>query len=584
MFETLRPYDVEYLTNLSQEQLREFALENTPFTFVTAQGNLNKISRNKARMAKYTYVIAPESDAAQYSQNVMERGRAEELIAAQKRYIEEKGQLLEVQAYLGLGKRAVPVQWLYTIEAANIAAMQSILGFPKEAVLAEGEEFQPTFRVVYTPDHRPDDVPGKQCILVDLESWTTYIMGPDYFGESKKAALRMLNEYTFQRGGLTLHAGAKAVEWHGGRISMTIMGLSGTGKTTTTFSKQGEVTQPIQDDMVTLWPDGEISITENGCFAKTYDLTEESEPIIYHGTMSREAWVENAYMDENGHFDFSKGVLDAEEVKRLRDVLIGTGAPADNVDAYIQHEVHYEDVIDANRVLHDGWDFVKWTGNGRSIIPMSLVENAADLTDIPVCRSMGILNRDEGPDAATPGIVKFKSPEQASGYFMLGETTKTSAAGKDVGKTRSPFTQPFFPRAYGLQAKRFSELAATMKGAGLWMMNTGFIGGGPLQVREGTAHKVKIRHSSAMLEAMLTNAIDWVEDPDFGYLVVDLDSPKNAALLELVPAEILRPVLYYERTGRLNDYREWVARMKRERREFLEKFEVDPEIVAATVA
>ena len=76
---------------------------------------------------------------------------------------------------------------------------------------------------------------------------------------------------------------------------------------------------------------------------------------------------------------------------------------------------------------------------------------------------------DEGADACTPGIVRFISTEQASGFFMLGETTKTSAAGKDVGKTRSPFTQPFFPLAHGLQAKRFSELVATMPTVTLWI-------------------------------------------------------------------------------------------------------------------
>ncbi len=582
MPQNLRPFDVEYLSNLSQAQLREFALEHTPSTFVTAQGNLNKVSRNKARMAKFTYVIAPEADREKYSCAVMPRERAEGLIAAQRSYIEAAGKLLEVQAYLGLGPRAVPVQWLYTIEGANIAAMQSILGFPKDMVLAEGEDFAAEFQVIYTPNHFPD-APGGQAILVDLDNYRTYIMGPDYFGESKKAALRMLNDYAFDRGALTLHAGAKAVKLGDKRITMTIMGLSGTGKTTTTFSKQGDVTEPIQDDMVTLWPNGEMSITENGCFAKTYGLTEDTEPVIYRGTMSREAWVENAYTDASGHFDFAKEGLSPAEVGEVRDVLIQTGAPAENVDRYIAGDVSLADVSDANGVLNDGWDFVKWTGNGRSIIPMSSVEDAADLTDIPKVQSMGILNRDEGADAATPGILRFRSPEQAAGYFMLGETTKTSAAGKEVGKTRSPFTQPFFPKAFGLQAGRFSELAATMPGVDLWMMNTGFVGGSVPEVKAGTAHKVKIRHSSAMLEAMLTEQIVWTEDPDFGYLVVDIENPANAALLEKVPADILRPATYFENAGRGDEYRDWVARMKEQRRSFLESYEVDPAIVSATV-
>lgn len=583
MITNLRPYDVEYLTNLSQAQLREFALAHTPHTFVTAQGNLNKVSRNKSRLAKLTYVVAPESDRALYSQGLISREDADRLIAAQRAYIEGKGKLLEVRAFLGLGPRAVGVQWLYTLEGANIAGMQSILGFEPEMVLGNGQEFRPQFRVVYTPGLSAHGMPGGQAIVVDLESYTTYIIGPDYFGESKKAALRMLNDHVYGLGGLVLHAGAKAVKLGDRSVTMTIMGLSGTGKTTTTFSKQGDVAQPIQDDMVCLWPGGELTITENGCFAKTIGLSEETEPVIYRGTMSKDAWVENAYTDEKGRFDFFKEEMDAAEVARLRDVLVGTGAPAQNVDRYISGEVSIAEVSDQNGVLQDGWDFVKWTGNGRSIIPMSSIEDAADLTDIPPVKSMGILNRDEGSDACMPGIIKFATPGQAAGYFMLGETTKTSAAGKEVGKTRSPFTQPFFPRAHGLQARRFSELAATMPDVDLWMMNTGYVGGSVKQVQAGTAHKVKIRHSSAMLEALLKNEIAWTTDPDFGYLVVDLDDPRNAALIEKVPAAILRPVTFFEQQGRMDEYRAWVDRMKTERRAFLEKFEVDPAIIAATV-
>lgn len=580
MIET-RPYDVEYLSDLSQEQLREFALTHTPCIAVTAQGNLNKVSRNKARMAKFTFVIADESEQSSFSHKVISRTEADRLIAAQRRYIEEQGRLLEVNGFLGLGPRSVGVQWLYTMEGANIAGMQQVLAFPVSDVLKEGETFQPDFQVIYTPDHFPD-APGGQRILVDLEARVTHIMGPDYFGESKKSALRLLIDHTYALGGLTLHAGAKSVRIDGNDVTMTIMGLSGTGKTTTTFSKQGDVARPIQDDMVTLWPGGELSITENGCFAKTIGLSEETEPVIYRGTMSREAWVENAYTADDGTFDFFKEELTKEEVARLRDVLIATGAPAANVDKYIAGEVRAADVTDALGVLQDGWDFVKWTGNGRSIIPMSKVEDAADLTTIPPVRCMGILNRDEGADACTPGILKFASAAQAAGFFMLGETTKTSAAGKDVGKTRSPFTQPFFPRAFGMQATRFNELAATMPHVTLWLMNTGYVGGSVKEVKAGTAHKVKIRHSSAMLEALLTDSIAWTTDPDFGYLVVDLDAPKNSVLLQQVPAEILRPVTFYERTGRMAEYRAWVDRMKAERRKFLEGYDVDPAIVAAT--
>jgi phosphoenolpyruvate carboxykinase (ATP) len=392
----------------------------------------------------------------------------------------------------------------------------------------------------------------------------------------------MLNHWVYQNDGLVLHAGAKAVTLPGDKkLTMTVMGLSGTGKTTTTFSAQGDLTEPIQDDMVVLWPNGELSITENGCFAKIEKLEAKNEPVIHAGTTSSEAWLENAWLDEDGGFDFFKAELSPREVARVRDILIATNADPSNVDKYIQGEVMLADVLDENGTPADGWDFVKWTGNGRSIIPMSSIPGAADLHNIPVVRSMGILNRDEGDDAGMPGIVRFTSPAQAAGYFMLGETSKTSAAGKERGKTRSPFTQPFFPAKFGLQAGRFRELAATMPGVPMWLMNTGYVGGDARSVESGTGLKVKIRHSSAMLEAMLADTVTWTTDPDFGYEVVDVHAPENAPLLERVPKAILSPASFYAESGRQAEYNAWVAKMKTERRAFLSDYEVDEDIIEA---
>jgi len=391
----------------------------------------------------------------------------------------------------------------------------------------------------------------------------------------------MLNEYIYRLGGLVLHAGAKKVRVGDKTLTMGIMGLSGTGKTTTTFSKQGALTQPIQDDMIVLWPDGRCTITENGCFAKTFGLTRESEPIIYDGTTHPEAWVENVFPNADGTFDLGKTRLTPEDVARLKDMLIETGAPPENVEAFISGKVKIDDVVDEYDIPQDGWDFTVWTQNGRSIIPMKAIKGAASFDDIPQVRSLGILNRDEGPDAAVPGIVRFARPEHAAGYFMLGETSKTSAAGKERGKTRSPFTQPFFPSPYGLQAKRFSELAAKLEGLEMWLMNTGYVGGDQRDEEKGKALKVKIPHSSAMLEAMLKKEIKWKKDPDFGYQIVDVEAPENADLLKKVPREILNPKIFYQAKGRTEDYQSWVKKMKAEREAFLKKFDVDQEIVEA---
>jgi phosphoenolpyruvate carboxykinase (ATP) len=577
-----RPFDVEYLENPSQAELRTLALEHTPCVQKTAVGSINKITRNKARMAQYTYVIDTED---RWSHQIIDPAKAKELIARQEKYIADKGRLIAIDGYSGLGEGAFGTTWLYTLEGANIAGMQQVLAFPRSAVESEEEQkqpFEPVFRLFYTPDLFLEDMPGRQAIIVDMDNWTTYVMGADYFGESKKGVLRMLNHYVYDRGGLVLHAGAKAVTaTNGGKLTMTIMGLSGTGKTTTTFSKQGDLTEPIQDDMVALWPHGALTVTENGCFAKTDGLSPETEPVLYHATVGPDAWVENVFLQDDGTFHFSKGALSIEDVKRLRDILIATGAKRENVDKYIAGEVKIDDVVDSHGIPADGWDFVMWTQNGRSIVPLSSIPEAADLHDIPPVKSMGILNRDEGYDAATPGIVRFTSPEQAAGFFMLGETSKTSAAGKERGKTRSPFTQPFFPAKHGLQAKRFAELAATMPDVTMWLMNTGYVGGEANDVKEGKALNIKIPHSSAMLEALLSNSIKWKKDPDFGYEIVDVEAPENAELVEKVPAQILEPRRFYRERDRDDDYAQWVRHMKESRAEFLKKFDVPDAIIEA---
>jgi phosphoenolpyruvate carboxykinase (ATP) len=576
------PYQARVIANPSQSEMRALSERHVPHIFRSRHGNMNRVTRCKARLAQCTYIVAPMTEQGFYSSKVMSREQAQRLIEMQREYIERAGTLLRIDGYQGIGRKAPAVQWLYTPEASNIAGMQRILAFPREAVETPDQlrqAFRPHFRLVLTPGCRVPDAPHQATILVDIENWTTHVLGSDYFGESKKGMLRMLTEYVYQLGGLVLHAGAKAVTIDGRRISVAIMGLSGTGKTTTTFSQQGELTEPIQDDMLCIWPDGSCTPTENGCFAKTFGLREETEPVIYRGTIHADAWVENVYLDENGAYDFSKERLAPAEVARWRDTLVDLGAPPEHVDAYIDGRTGIEDVLDERGVPVDGWDFVVWTQNGRSIIPMSAIENAAALDHIPPIESLGILNRDEGPDAAMPGVVRFANPAQAAAYFMLGETSKTSAAGKERGKTRSPFTQPFFPRAPHLQSRRFAELAAHMPALQLWLMNTGYVGGDARDVAAGHALKVKIAHSTAMLEALLADRIVWKPDPGFGYEIPDLDSPQNRELLAKVPADILNPIRFYERHNRREQYRAWVARIKEERRAFLMRMGVEEEIL-----
>src|SRR6266540_1337440 len=93
------------------------------------------------------------------------------------------------------------------------------------------------------------------------------------------------NTKVYDGGGLAMHAGCKVIPTRNGLKTMLIVGLSGTGKTTTTFTKQNR-SQAVQDDFIGLFPGGEVVSTEDGCFAKTFALDPKDEPAI-HGAVTK---------------------------------------------------------------------------------------------------------------------------------------------------------------------------------------------------------------------------------------------------------------------------------------------------------
>jgi len=122
-----------------------------------------------------------------------------------------------------------------------------------------------------------------------------------------------------------------------------------------------------------------------------------------------------------------------------------------------------------------------------------------------------------------------------------------------------------------------------MPDVGLWMMNTGFVAGDGQSVENGHGFKFNIRHSSALTEAMLKDEVVWTIDPEFGYEIVDIEAPENATLDEAVWIAILNPKRHYTANGLGDVYATWVARMKEERHAFLSEYDVDPQIITATV-
>jgi phosphoenolpyruvate carboxykinase (ATP) len=492
--------------NPGPQELKELAAR-MPNAKPTRHGNLNVQTEVVNRSKGSTFIVTDEPDG---QNQAIPREVGERWAERQDEYIAEQ-EMLVVDGYIGNDPEfRVPARLYIEAANANIAGMQQQLYFSPE-----DEELDPELTVIYTPNLKAEGFPDDRLIAVDLEQGVTRVLNSDYFGESKKGGLRMWNKLVYDRGGIPLHAGCKIIPTERGKRVGLIVGLSGTGKTTTTFTRQNG-SLPVQDDFVAWMPNGRVYATENGCFAKTFGLNPEDEPTIYGAVTQPDSYLEN--VSQHG----------------------------DEVDFY-----------DTN-----------YTSNGRATFPFSVIE-AASADEIDEAHFLLILNKNEN---IVPAVAKLEGP-QAAAFFMLGETTGTSAGGADeAGKfLRVPGTNPFFPMPHDLQGNRFLELLAEHP-LEVYVMNTGRVGGPEDDER---SRKVRIKHSSAIVKGIAEGTIEWERDPDFGYLVASsvpaIDDP-----------EILQPRGLYSEQGREGEYRALVERFKAERVEFLEKFpSLSEEIVAA---
>ena len=435
--------------NPTPEELRAFT-EEMPETRLSEFGNTNTQTQVLSRSAASTHVVDRES-----SGKTMTRAQYDEIAALQDAYIADHD-MVQIDGFIGNDpEMRSSARLLMEKRYANIAGMQQKLYFPRD----DGAE--PQVQVIYTPGLKAEGYPDDRLIAVDLDNYVTRVLASDYFGESKKGGLRMWNDIVYNKGGLALHAGLKVIPTGDGDKVFMIIGLSGTGKTTTTFTTQNG-SKPIQDDFVGLMPGGKAYGTENGCFAKTFALDPDFEPSIHGAVVKPTTYMENVYQDDQGTVDFNNE--------------------------------HY-------------------TKNGRAVFSMSDLLSFEDAQNVGTVDYLLILNRNEN---IIPAVAKL-TQEQAAAYFMLGETTGTAAGGaSEEGKfLRVPGTNPFFPLPHGLQGNRLLELLATHP-IETYLLNTGRVGG---KDGDDRSKKLKIPDTSACVKGIAEQTIAFEEDPDFGYQV-----------------------------------------------------------------
>lgn len=485
----------------TQDQLKAYVAE-MPNAQLTEFGNYNIKAVVTARSAGSTFIVT--DDPSRTTKQTMPRDEYERVAAAQADYIASQDMVV-VEGYIGPENSPLrrPARVFIERTNSNIPGMQAQLYYPKDAAWRE----QDALTVIYTPNcPAPGDYPDGRLVTIDLDNWVTRVFNIDYFGESKMGGLRMWMEWAYQQGALAMHAGAKVIPVDGGEKVVLIVGLSGTGKTTTTFTRQND-SLPVQDDIVALVAGGDAYATENGCFAKTFGLDPAYEPTIYGALTKPSGWLENVAVSPEGKVDF------------------------------------YDD---------------SYTANGRGTFGLAEIPHF-DPRKLGKADVLLILNRNE---SIIPAVAKMASKEQAIAYYMLGETKGTSAGGTaEAGKfLRVPGTNPFFMGHDYEQGNRLGEMIDSMDyDFEVFVLNTGRVGGGDDDDR---SKKVKIPHTSAIVKAIAEGTIDWETDPDFGYLVASsvpgFDDP-----------ELLAPRKLYQRQGRLDEYQDLVAKLKAERQDYM---------------
>jgi phosphoenolpyruvate carboxykinase (ATP) len=382
---------------------------------------------------------------------------------------------------------------------------------------AGAAKHEPEFTVVNIPsfkaDPATDGTRAETFILMDFAQRLVLIGGTSYAGETKKSVFTILNYLLPQRGVMSMHCSANVGQT--GDVAV-FFGLSGTGKTTLSADPERRL---IGDDEHG-WSDDGVFNFEGGCYAKVIKLSAEAEPDIYRTTRMFGTVMENVVYD-----------------------------PATRVP----------DLDDASR-----------TENTRAAYPLTSIPNIVPEGYGGHPSNIIMLTADAF--GVLPPVAKL-TPEQAMYHFLSGYTAKVAGTERGVTEPQATFSTcfgaPFMVLHPGVYADLLGKKIQEHK-ANCWLVNTGW-SGGPY----GEGQRMKIKHTRAMIRAILNGSLSRVEtrpDPVFG-VHVPVSCPE-------VPSEVLAPRGTWKDGARYDEKAQDLARRFNEN---FKKYEagVSPEVRAA---
>lgn len=376
----------------------------------------------------------------------------------------------------------------------------------------------PDFTLIHVPnyyaDPARDGTRSGTFIVVNFEEKMVLIGGSSYAGEVKKSVFTVMNRVLPDEEVFPMHCSANI-----GKHDDTALffGLSGTGKTTLSSSPDRHL---IGDDEHGWSKEGVFNF-ENGCYAKTINLSRDLEPMIWEASQRLGSVLENVgYNPETREIDFN----DNSKTENTR-----AAYPLDYIKGHVV------------------------TGKGQH--PRNIFFLSAD--------AFGVL----------PPISRL-TKEQAVYYFLLGYTAKLAGTEKELGNEPEAtfstcFGEPFLPlspiRYADLLLKRIEE-----HNPGVWLINTGW-SGGPF----GIGRRIRLPYSRAMIRMALEAKI-----PADGFRIEPVFGLQIPKVVDGVPDEILEPVNTWQDK---ESYYRTAAGLIEKMRDRMERFasRLDPTIIQA---
>ncbi len=391
---------------------------------LTKDGSLVvKTGKHTGRSAGDKYVVKSESTEKtiwwENSINPMTAENFAKLRAKVLNYFNEERDLF-------ITERSVGAHEKHNIGVRTISSRPSHALFTQHLFREKMREFRNgDFLILHAPEMPVDPAEfgtkTETIIATCFDTKTTIITGTLYAGEIKKSMFCILNYELPSMNILPMHAGAS--ERIEDKAVSVFFGLSGTGKTTLSTD---EGTLLIGDDEHGLSDEGVFNF-EGGCYAKTYKLSEETEPGIWRASNRFGALLENVVVDEK------------------------TRTP-DYFDKSLSE-------------------------NGRSSYPLSFIKELEPTSKGGVPENIFFLTADAF--GVLPPVSKL-TKEQAMFYFVLGYTAKL--AGTEIGVVEpqaafSPcFGAPFMLRHPGVYAELLGHYLVKHN-IQVWLINTGWTGG-----------------------------------------------------------------------------------------------------------